>query len=84
MRRNGFATIGPPPVPGIAGISAPVFDHLGQIQMTITVMVPTSMADTSPDGPIVAKLLAFTKLLSSYPGYEDDGSPFPRTGATES
>jgi DNA-binding IclR family transcriptional regulator len=74
VRRDGFATIDPPPVPGVTGISAPVFDHLGQIQMAITVIAPTISADASPDGPIVKKLLAFTNLLSSHLGYEGEVS----------
>ena len=70
VRRAGYATIDPPPVPGVSGISAPVFDHLGQIQMAVTVIAPTVSADVSPDGPIVARLLAFTNRLSSLMGYD--------------
>jgi DNA-binding IclR family transcriptional regulator len=75
VRRDGFATIDPPPVPGMAGVSAPVFDHLGQIQMAVTVMAPTASADVSAGGPIVTKLLLFTNLLSSNLGYAGEASP---------
>lgn len=75
VRRDGFATIDPSPVPGVTGVSAPVFDHLGQIQMAVTVMGPTISVDVSPDGPIVKTLLAFTNLLSSHLGYEGKVSP---------
>lgn len=75
VRRDGFATIDPPPVPGVSAVSAPVFDHLGQIQMAVTVIGPTISVDVSSDGPIVKKLLAFTSLLSSHLGYEGQVSP---------
>jgi DNA-binding IclR family transcriptional regulator len=70
VRRDGYATIDPPPVPGVSGLSAPVFDHLGQIQMAVTIIAPAVSADVSPQGPLVAKLLAFTNRLSSEMGCE--------------
>jgi DNA-binding IclR family transcriptional regulator len=74
IRHDGFSTIDPPPVPGVSAVSAPVFDHLGQIQMAVTVIGPTHTMDVSPDGPIVKKLLAFANLLSAQLGHEREAS----------
>jgi len=75
VRRQGYSAIDPPPIPGVSALSAPVFDHLGQIQMTFTLGGPSATMDTSPSSPLVPKLLAFAHDLSMQLGYEGH-SPF--------
>lgn len=70
IRKQGYGTIDPTPVPGVTPLSAPVFDHVGQIQMAITIIGPTTALDTSPSSPVVLQLLAFTRRLSARLGYE--------------
>lgn len=78
VRRQGYATIDPPPVPGVSALSAPVFDHLGQMQMALTVIGPTAAMDTSTAGPVVSKLLEFAHDFSMQLGYEGF-TPFENT-----
>jgi DNA-binding IclR family transcriptional regulator len=70
IRREGYSTIDPQPVPGVAALSAPVFDHMGHIQMAITVIGPARTMDTTPASPVVPKLLAFASQLSAQLGYD--------------
>ena len=74
VRSRGYATIDPTPIPGVSALSAPVFDHVGQIQMAITVIGPTAALDTTPSSPVTPQLLAFTQRLSAQLGYEGAGS----------
>lgn len=69
IRRRGYgATIGSP-IPGINGISAPVFDHTGQMQLAITLVGPAGVLDVAPANPHVQRLLDFTEQLSMQLGY---------------
>lgn len=70
VRHQGFASIEPPPIPGVSAISAPVFDHVGQIQMAVTVIGPKTLLDTSADSPTVKQLIYFAQRLSEQLGYE--------------
>ena len=70
IRQRGFATIDPPPIRGVDALSAPVFDHVGQIQFAITVIGPGASMDTSDGSPIVEKLIGLTRRLSSQLGHE--------------
>jgi DNA-binding IclR family transcriptional regulator len=81
VRRQGYATIDPPPVPGVGAVCAPVFDHVGQIQMAVTVIGPKQTMDVSASGAIVQKLLAFTNRMSVQLGYE--AAPVPETVAAD-
>ncbi|MGO4567033.1 IclR family transcriptional regulator [Rhizobium sp. 2YAF20] len=74
IRRQGFATIFPRPVPGIAAIGAPVFDYTGQIQMAVTLIGTETHLDIDPSGPTVKKLLAVTHRLSFEHGHVDPTS----------
>lgn len=69
IRATGYATITPPPVPGINAIAAPVFDHLGQVQFVVTVIGLSSVLATTPESPFVSTLLEETATLSHQLGY---------------
>jgi DNA-binding IclR family transcriptional regulator len=69
IRAAGVATIKDPPVPGINALSAPIFDHVGQMQMAVTLIGPAESLDSSLDSPLVPVLLAFTSKLSARLGY---------------
>lgn len=69
-RRRFYATAIGSPIPGINAISAPVFDHTGQIQLAITLIGPADAVDTAPDSPHLARLTEFTTNLSRELGYK--------------
>lgn len=69
IREAGFATVEDPPVPGINAVSAPVFDHLGQMQLAITIIGVVSVLETTSENPYVQRLLATTEHLSHELGY---------------
>ncbi len=73
VRTAGYATIDTPPIPGINALSAPVFDHVGQIQMAITVIGPAGSIKAAADG-VAAPLLRVTRSLSSRLGFDGIGS----------
>lgn len=70
IRQVGYATIEPPPVPGVNAVSAPVFDHVGQMQFALTLVGPASVLKVAPDSELVAMLLASTGALSAQLGYK--------------
>lgn len=70
IRELGFATIDPPPVPGVSALSAPVFDHVGQIRMVVTVIGPANYLDTSEASPTAQALLSFAADLSARLGFQ--------------
>lgn len=74
IKRAGYATIEPPPVPGINAVSAPVFDHVGQMQFALTLVGPASALEIAPDSESVAMLLASTRALSVQLGYKPAAS----------
>lgn len=68
-RAQGYATTDGWPVPGVSAISAPVFDHSGQIQLAITAMGPSGVVDISPASTQVAAVLAASRDLSTRLGH---------------
>ena len=70
-RERGYSTINPPVVPGVAPLAAPVFDHVGQLQLVVTLIGPSASFDTSETSPMIPRLLGFTRRLSAKLGYED-------------
>ena len=58
-------------VPGVAPLAAPVFDHVGQLQMVVTLIGPSVSFDTSETSPMIPRLLGFTRRLSAKLGHED-------------
>ena len=71
--RLGYATAVGSPIPGINAVSAPVFDHTGQMQLAVTLIGPAALVDVGSDSPQAQRLLAFTAQLSAQLGH--DGSP---------
>lgn len=69
IRQLGYATIADPPVPGTKAVSAPVFDHTGQLQMAITLIGNEQSVDFSGGSPDILRLLATTERLSFEHGY---------------
>ncbi|MCB1486333.1 MAG: IclR family transcriptional regulator [Bauldia sp.] len=70
IRTSGLATIKESPIPGINALSAPVFDHVGQLQMAVTLIGPVEAFAGSPEGLFASTLLRVTQRLSSKLGYE--------------
>jgi DNA-binding IclR family transcriptional regulator len=69
IRSQNYATIDTPPIPGVNAISAPVFDHVGQMLMAVTLIGPAESLDRSADSPFIPTLLRFTESLSSKLGF---------------
>jgi DNA-binding IclR family transcriptional regulator len=69
IRAQGYATIDPPPVPEIHAIASPVFDHLGQIRMVVTLIGPRGLLDDRPQGRHVDDVLRVARSLSDQMGY---------------
>jgi DNA-binding IclR family transcriptional regulator len=70
IRSQNYATIDTPPIPGINAISAPVFDHVGQMLMAVTLIGPAESLDRSVKSPFIPILLRFTGSLSSKLGFD--------------
>jgi DNA-binding IclR family transcriptional regulator len=70
VRQTGFATAEGAPIPGINAISAPVFDHTGQLQLAMTVIGPAAALPLDGEGPHAGSLLELTRRLSAELGYD--------------
>lgn len=71
IRSQGYAEINESPIPGISGISAPVFGQAGQMQFALTIIGPKSLLQNDKDGFYRLALLETTRDLSEKCGYED-------------
>lgn len=69
IRKLGFETTSDIPIPGVSAVAAPVFDHTGTIQLSVTAIGPSRFVDLAPEGPVVSALLDFTRKLSADLGY---------------
>ena len=69
VRVDGYATTDGRPIPGIAAIAVPVFDHSAQLQLVITAIGPSGMVDRSPASAQVATLVAAARDVSERLGY---------------
>lgn len=80
IRRRGFATTEGIPVPGINAVSAPVFDHSGQLQFAITVIGPAQALHIGGDDAQAEFVAGYARRLSEDLGYrfakEPVESPF--------
>ncbi len=74
IRASGYTTIDEPPVPGINALSAPVFDHMGQMQCAITAIGLDSVMSNAPDSEYIPMLLDTTRQLSFQLGYSGSKS----------
>ncbi|OYD75631.1 UNVERIFIED_ORG: DNA-binding IclR family transcriptional regulator [Burkholderia sp. CF145] len=52
------------PIPGVDSLSAPVFDHAGQIVLSITLFGPSDKLDASAQGTLAKELLRVSDKLS--------------------
>ena len=52
VRRQGLARTDSSVVPGVGAMSAPVFDHRGELVLAITSIGPSAAFDTRWDGPV--------------------------------
>jgi len=62
-------------LPGINAMAAPVFDHGGEIVLTLTAIGPASLFDTAWDGPIAQALRAAAAEVSQRLGAAPPGKP---------
>jgi len=65
VRQRGLARVQGSPIPGINAISAPVFDHSGDVALAITALGPASEFDARWSGPIAAELRDAAARLST-------------------
>lgn len=72
VRRRGYATIDPPPVPGIHALAAPVFDSVGQIRMVITLIGSAATIDVSAGSAHVGQVLETARILNEQMGHFPD------------
>jgi DNA-binding IclR family transcriptional regulator len=82
IRRLGYATVMPPPVPGVNALSAPVFDHTGQIQLAMTLIGAAAVLDNSPTSRFLPPLLRAAGAISRDLGYNGPESPIPQADET--
>lgn len=80
IRRLGYATALGSPIPGVNAVSAPVFDHTGQLQFAITLIGPARLVDVGRDSLQTQRLLAFTTHLSAQLGYSSGAAEKEQTG----
>jgi len=69
IRDRGVASTKGRPIPGINALSAPVFDHSGQMQLAVTLMGPATTVNAAIDGAQSQALLRFTRRLSEELGF---------------
>jgi len=70
IRTLGYSTMANPPIPGVNAMAAPVFDHIGQIVMAMTLIGPAESFDYAADSSFAEALLRATRKLSSQLGYD--------------
>lgn len=73
IRDSGFETTADIPIPGVSAVAAPVFDHTGAIQLSVTAIGPSRLVDLNDRGTVVTSLLKFTQNLSSDLGFGGGG-----------
>lgn len=69
VRQHGMAQAVGQPIPGINALSAPVFDHSGQIELAITALGPAGTFDPAWDGSIAQALRACATEVSRRLGF---------------
>ncbi|MDO5606761.1 MAG: IclR family transcriptional regulator [Paracoccus sp. (in: a-proteobacteria)] len=81
IRRQGFEITLDAPIPGVSAVTAPVFDFTGEIQLSVTVIGPTSLTDLGPGGATITQNVAFCRNLSKDLGYiTPPAEPGPQAG----
>ncbi|MBO1074611.1 IclR family transcriptional regulator [Roseomonas marmotae] len=72
IRTLGYATTEGVPVPGINAVSAPVFDHMEQMQLAVTAIGNAGVLDCGPDSRQTAAVVALARRLSAELGYRSE------------
>ncbi|GAA5234291.1 IclR family transcriptional regulator [Verticiella sediminum] len=71
VREHGLARALGNPLPGIDALSAPVFDHTGNIVAAITCLGPTGLFDAAWDGSIASAMRASARAVSANLGFRE-------------
>ena len=80
-RRRGLGCVEGDLLPGVASLSAPVFNHQGDLVAAITSLGPQGKFNTDPKGPIARILKSAANALSERLGWREKSSiktPAPR------
>ncbi|WP_084170194.1 IclR family transcriptional regulator [Paraburkholderia ferrariae] len=77
IREAGLDTALDKPVPGIATLAAPVFDHTGSVCLVLALMGPSGVLDTAPEGRPAQDLMAAAQRLSRRFGYMEGAAATP-------
>jgi DNA-binding IclR family transcriptional regulator len=77
VRRHGVARSIGEPTAGIHALSAPVFDHLGNITLAVTAIGPAGTLDASWDGDAAGEIRQCAMRISSRMGYRANTGPKP-------
>lgn len=73
-RSLGYATAIGSPIPGVHAVSAPVFDHTGQMQLAVTLIGSAASIDVARGSPHARRLLDLTSRLSAQLGHDGGAS----------
>ncbi|MCB1397690.1 MAG: IclR family transcriptional regulator [Rhodobacter sp.] len=65
IRHDGYATIENPPVPGVSAIAAPVFDHVGQLALAITIIGEDRILAEKAEQVFIPALMEAAEHLSN-------------------
>jgi len=82
VRRNGYALNHEEESPGVCGIAAPVFDHLGGVVAGVCVGYPAERNDQIDKDALIERVRACAAEISRALGYA--ALPADRNGATKS
>ncbi len=69
VRKQGIGRVMGQLNPGVSALSAPVFDHSGQIVAVISTLGPAGSVDTGWNGTLAKKLRAQARAISEVLGY---------------
>lgn len=72
-RASGLGQVDGDLLPGIAALSAPVFDHQGEVAAVMSALGHQGIFDASRDGPMAAALRKTAAALSARLGYRSTG-----------
>ena len=68
-RRHGLGRVDGHYFPGIAALSAPIFNYADELAATITVLGPQDVLDIHPEGELARKLKSHVQIISKELGY---------------
>ena len=68
-RARGYSRATGSPIPGVNALSAPVFDHTGDLKLALTIIGPSRLVDVAPESAQARRLVAFARDLSAELGF---------------